>query len=105
MEEPIQTPISNEEDSIDLLALAKTLWNGRKTILIAVAVGALLGVVVALSTPNKYTATSIMVPQTGGKSSSGLSNLASLAGVDLGRTESAELSPITLYDYWKENKK
>jgi LPS O-antigen subunit length determinant protein (WzzB/FepE family) len=94
MEEPIRTPISDEEDSIDLIALAKTLWNGRKTILIALLAGAILGVVVALSTPNEYTATSIMVPQTGGKSSSGLSSLASLAGVDLGMAESAELSPI-----------
>jgi LPS O-antigen subunit length determinant protein (WzzB/FepE family) len=94
MEEPIRTPISDEEDSIDLIAIAKTLWNGRITILIALLVGAIFGVVVALSTPNVYTATSIMVPQTGGKSSSGLSSLASLAGVDLGMAESAELSPI-----------
>lgn len=83
-----------EEDSIDLIAIAKTLWNGRKTIIIAAGVGLILGLVVAFSTPNEYSATSIMVPQTGSKSSSGLSSLASLAGVDLGMNESSELSPI-----------
>ena len=83
-----------EEDEIDLIAIAKTLWNGRKTIFIGIGVGALLGVLVALGTPNEYTATSIMVPQTGGKSASGLSSLASLAGVDLGMAESSELSPV-----------
>lgn len=94
MEEPIKQPYSEEEDSIDLIAIAKTLWNGRKTIFISIAIGAILGVLVALATPNEYTATSIMVPQTGGKSGSSLSSLASLAGVDLGMAESAELSPV-----------
>jgi len=67
---------------------------GRKTILISIFIGTILGVFVAILTPNQYTATSIMVPQTGGKSQSSLSSLASLAGVDLGMTESSELSPV-----------
>ena len=92
MEEPTPTPVADDE--IDLLALAKTLWLGRKTILLSILVGSILGIVVALLTPNEYTAISIMVPQTGGKSPSGLSNLASLAGVDLGMAESSELSPV-----------
>jgi LPS O-antigen subunit length determinant protein (WzzB/FepE family) len=94
MEEPIRTPISDEEDNIDLLAIVKTLWNGRKTILLSILIGSILGIIVAIYIPNEYTATSIMVPQTGGKSSSGLSSLASLAGVDLGMAESTELSPV-----------
>jgi len=92
MEQPNPTPIADDE--IDLLALAKTLWLGRKTILLSILVGSILGIAVALLTPNEYTATSIMVPQTGGKSASGLSSLASLAGVDLGMAESSELSPV-----------
>ena len=86
---PVET-----EDEIDLMAIAKTIWGGRKTILISILIGTLLGVFVAILTPNEYTAISIMVPQTGGKSPSGLSNLASLAGVDLGMAESSELSPV-----------
>jgi len=82
------------EDEIDLIAIAKTIWGGRITILISVLFGAIIGVFVAILTPNVYTATSIMVPQTGAKSQSSLSSLASLAGVDLGMTESSELSPV-----------
>ena len=88
------SPAVEGEDEIDLMAIAKTMWGGRKTILISILIGALLGVFVAIGTPNQYTATSIMVPQTGGKSQSSLSSLASLAGVDLGMTESSELSPV-----------
>ena len=87
-------PTDKGEDEIDLIAIAKTIWGGRKTILIALLIGAIFGVFVAMFTPNEYTATSIMVPQTGGKSQSSLSSLASLAGVDLGMTESSELSPV-----------
>jgi len=94
MNETIPSTPYPEEDSIDLIALAKNLWNGRKTIFISIGVGAILGVIIALGTPNEYTATSIMVPQTGSKSSSGLSSLASLAGVDLGMSENSELSPV-----------
>jgi LPS O-antigen subunit length determinant protein (WzzB/FepE family) len=81
-------------DDIDLITFAKTLWFGRRTILLSILIGAILGIIIALITPNEYTATSIMVPQTGGKSQSSLSSLATLAGVDLGMAESAELSPI-----------
>jgi len=94
MNETIPSTPYPEEDSIDLIALAKTLWNGKKTIFISIGVGALMGIIIALGTPNEYTASSIMVPQTGSKSTSGLSSLASLAGVDLGMAESSELSPV-----------
>ncbi|HET9571896.1 MAG TPA: Wzz/FepE/Etk N-terminal domain-containing protein [Bacteroidales bacterium] len=87
-------PVEAAVEEIDLMAIAKTLWAGRKTILISIIIGTVLGVFVAILTPNEYTATSIMVPQTGGKSTSSLSSLASLAGVDLGMAESAELSPV-----------
>ncbi len=82
------------EDEIDLIAIAKTLWNGRKTILIATGIGAVLGLLVALLTPKEFTVKTVLVPQMSGGKSSQLSGLASLAGVDLGMAESSELSPI-----------
>lgn len=83
-----------EDDEIDLMAIAKTIWSGRKTIIISILIGAILGVFIAIQTPNEYTASTIMVPQTGSKNQSGLSSLASLAGVDIGMAENAELSPV-----------
>lgn len=89
-------PETDAEDEIDLIALAKTSWAGRKTILICLLIGAIIGVFVAITSPAEYTATTIMVPQTGSKSSSGgLSGLAAMAGIDLGSSnQGGELSPI-----------
>jgi hypothetical protein len=51
---------------------------------------------VAITSPAQYTATTIMVPQTGSKSAAGgLSGLAALAGIDLSSsTAGADLSPV-----------
>ena len=96
MEEQNVNPQATQqaEDEIDLIAIAKTLWNGRKTILIATGIAAVLGVLIALLTPKEFTVKTVLVPQMSGGKSSQLSGLASLAGVDLGMAESSELSPI-----------
>ena len=89
-------PETDAEDEIDLIALAKTFWAGRKTVLISVLIGTVLGILVAILTPAEYTATTIMVPQMSGKSSAGgLSGLAALAGIDLGTAnQTGEMSPV-----------
>ena len=90
-------PSAPLDDEIDLLALAKKLWFGRVIILQAVAVGAVLGVAIALFSPKVYTATSTIVPQLGGDANSkmgGLGGLAALAGINLDMQQSSELSPI-----------
>jgi len=90
-------PTVEDEDEIDLIALAKTFWKGRWTVIISILIGGIIGVFVAIITPNEYTATTIMVPQTSGKSSSlgGLGGLAALAGIDLGSSsQGGDMSPI-----------
>jgi uncharacterized protein involved in exopolysaccharide biosynthesis len=89
-----------EEDEIDLLALAKQLWNGRKTIIRTLVIGAIVGVFVALVSPKEYTVSTSLVPQVSeGKSTSlgGLSGLASMAGIDLSSMNSGQtvISPVT----------
>ena len=85
-----------EESEIDLMALARTIWQGRRTVFISVGICAVLGVFIALFSPKKYTVSTVIVPQiSSSSSSSSLSSLASLAGFDLGGVKStAELSPI-----------
>ena len=86
----------DDEDEIDLIALAKTIWDGRKTIILAVVICATIGVTVALLSPKEYTATSVLVPQLSDKSSKlgGLSSLAALAGFNIDMQKGgAELSP------------
>ena len=90
-------PTAEDDDEIDLLALAKTFWKGRWTVIVTLLLGGVIGVFVAMTTPNEYTATTIMVPQTSGKSSSmgSLGGLAALAGIDLSSaSQSGDMSPI-----------
>lgn len=90
---------ANTSDEIDLIALAKTLWEGRRKVIITTAVFMLIGLFVAIFSQKEYTATTTMVPQLNSSAAKmgGLSSLASLAGCNLDMsTSGGELSP-TLY--------
>ena len=65
MEEKIQNPLPVEEDTIDLIEILQKLWVKRKLILIVTGAAMVLGLFVALLTPNQYTASCTLVPQTG----------------------------------------
>jgi len=99
MSTPENLPQVFEDDSIDLIALLKQIYQGRKLIILSAFVAAILGVVVALATPNTYTSGATFIPQTGGdsKPSSSLSGLASLAGISLGGMSGGSDIPPTLY--------
>ena len=99
MSTPENLPQVFEDDSIDLIALLKQIYQARKLIILSAFVAAILGVVVALATPNTFTSGSTFIPQTGGdsKPSSSLSGLASLAGINLGGMGGGSDIPPTLY--------
>ena len=91
---PSQVP---QDDEIDLIQLAKTLWKGRRTIIVSIVVATILGVAVALLSPKAYTTSTTMVPQVSSKGSSlgGLSSLAAMAGFNLDMSGGAgPLSPV-----------
>ena len=84
-----------EEEGIDIMALVRQLWAGRKTVIICTCVFIVLGFVAALTMTRTYTVNSVMVPQMNSKNSSQLSTLAALAGMDMGMDLSAkDLSPL-----------
>lgn len=86
------------EDEIDLVEIINKLWRNRKFIFKLTAVFAVLGFIVAISTPNVYTASCTMVPQTGQKSAGGsLGGLAAMAGINLGSLSSGEVLSPTVY--------
>ena len=88
-------PQFEDEEGIDIMALVKQLWDGRKTVIIWTCAFIVLGFVAALTMKRTYTVSAVMVPQVGSKSSSSLSSLASLAGFDLSSmSSSSELSPL-----------
>jgi len=93
------TTHSEAEDQIDIIALISKVWGGRKFIIKSAIIAAIIGVLVAISTPNTYTASSMFTPNSSGSSSggsSGLKGLASLAGINIGSSmEGAkEISPM-----------
>ncbi len=78
-------PREAAEDEIDLVELFKKVFASRRWIVRFTAAAFLLGVVLAVLAPVRYTAGSSFVPQTSGdQPSSSLSGLASLAGINLG---------------------
>ncbi len=84
------------DEEIDLIVLAKTMWNGRKLIIKIVLVFMLLGLSIAIFSAKEYTASSTMVPQISSNKSKlgGLSSLAAMAGFNLDMNmETSELSP------------
>lgn len=75
-----------EEDEIDLIALAKTVWNGRKTVIKITVIFIAIGLFIAVFTQKEYTASTTMVPQasSGVKIGGNLGGLAAMAGINLG---------------------
>ena len=96
-ENKINAPVAEQEEEggIDIMAMLRSLWDGRKTILICIGIFIVLGLVAALGMKRSYTVTSVMVPQMG-DSKSGLGGLAALAGFDMGGggMNNGELSPL-----------
>ncbi len=98
MDQNIQNDNSNkQEQEIDLIELVKRLWQKRKLILYITLGFMIVGLFVALFSPKVYTSKCVFVPQSSKKSSSStLSSLASMAGINLndigGNSES--LSPL-----------
>ncbi len=85
------------DDEIDLIVLAKTIWEGRRTIILSVLICMFIGLAVALLSPKEYTASATLVPQISDNSSKigGLSSLAAMAGFNLDMVKgSSELSPV-----------
>lgn len=91
-----QAQVAND-DEIDLLDLAKTFWEGRKTILKSILFFTTFGVLIALVSPKEYTAATSMVPQSGQQENKlgGLSSLAAMAGFNLDANSSNDvLTPL-----------
>ena len=88
----------SQDDSIDVIALLATLWQSRKLIVKTILVFLTLGILISLLSPVKYSASTVFVPQLGSevKAPSGLSSLASLAGINLSSSGQGggDISPL-----------
>lgn len=85
----------NKEGQVDVALLLRSLWERRGFILRVAGVFVALALVAAIFGEVKYTASCVVVPQTGRDNPAGnLQGLAAMAGINLGTAGSAgELSP------------
>ncbi|WP_283685874.1 Wzz/FepE/Etk N-terminal domain-containing protein [Dysgonomonas sp. Marseille-Q5470] len=82
MKEEIQDNIS-EEKEIDLLALGKKIWQGKRFILKCSLIGLTIGIIISFSIPKEYTTTVILTPESQSSNTGTMSSLAALAGINL----------------------
>ncbi|MDQ2179827.1 Wzz/FepE/Etk N-terminal domain-containing protein [Marinifilum sp. D714] len=95
-----QKNITQADDEIDLIQLAKTLWEGRKTVIKTTIIFMVIGLFVAIFSEKEYTASCTMVPQSaegGSKLGGSLGGLAAMAGINLGSIGGGASIPPTLY--------
>ena len=87
--------IDKEDGEIDYIAIAQTLWQGRKLIIKSTIAFAIIGLLVAIFSPKQYTASMTVVPQTtDAKSGLGsLSGLAAMAGFNLNMNSGSNIAP------------
>ena len=88
---------TQKDDEIDLIALLKTVFVARRFVIKTTILFAVLGIILAVVSPTKYTASSTFVPQLSeGQTNSPLGGLASLAGINLSAimgSQPQEISP------------
>lgn len=91
----IQQRTATDNQEIDLVELARKLWQDRRRIARRCALGAIAGLVVAFSIPKEYTVTVKLAPEIqGNKGTMGnIGALASMAGINMGGTGSDAVSP------------
>lgn len=92
----MENRVKEKQEEIDFVELLKSLWNQRWFIVRVAGVVVLLGLIVALFGEVRYTASTVVVPQTGKNATGGnLQGLAAMAGINLGPAEQGELlSPL-----------
>lgn len=78
-----------EEDEIDIMELISKLWKKRSMIIKWCICGAIIGLVVGFSIPKTYTAGVTLAPEMQQKTSSGVSSIASMMGVNLNNSVDA----------------
>ena len=84
MEERYDEYYEEEEyNEIDIMALVRKLFSNWKKLLVWVGIAAVFGLIIGYSIPKTYTAYAELAPEIAQKSSSSMSSLAALAGVNL----------------------
>lgn len=88
-ENPINNQYIDDEPEIDIMELISKLWKKRAIIIRWCIVGAVIGLVAGFSIPKTYKAGVTLAPETQQRTSSGVSSIASMMGVNLNNSVDA----------------
>lgn len=77
------TPLREEEEmEIDLMEYVRKLWDVRKLLFKVAGIAAIVGIIIAFTTPKQYTVNVTLAPELGNsRRSSSLANIASMLGM------------------------
>ena len=90
--------MNDNSDEINLIEVAKTIWNGKKLIFIISSFFVLIGVISALESPILYSSSTTFIPSSQeGSLVSSLSGVATLVGITLGAMSSGNEIPASMY--------
>lgn len=81
------------EKEIDLLELARKLWDNKRFILKVTLIGAVFGLIIAFSIPKEYTTTVVFTTNSNDTKAGNMGAIASLAGINLNGQPSEIFSP------------
>ena len=76
-----ERPREDEELEIDLMEYVRKLWAARKMLLKVAGIGAIVGVIIALSIPKQYTVEVTLSPESGKSGGGSLSGMAAMLGI------------------------
>jgi uncharacterized protein involved in exopolysaccharide biosynthesis len=93
-----QNPPTIEDDEIDLIEVAKTIWNNRRIIYKTVAVFFVLGLLVAFLSPVEFESETVLLPeieekQLGGSAGKLLQQFGGLAGLSMSDMQTGTINP------------
>ena len=91
-------PREEEELEIDLMEYVRKLWDARLLLIKVAGIAAIVGVIIAFTTPKEYTVNVTLAPESSKTGGSGLSGIASMLGVGgMNVSSDADALHVTLY--------
>lgn len=85
------------EKDVNLLELARKLWDNKKFIIKVTLVGVVVGLIIAFSIPKTYTSTIVFTVDSNKSASGNMNTLASLAGISIGGLSSSDVFSPDIY--------
>ena len=90
---------------IDLIDILKKIFKSKKIVVYVSVISIIISIIIALLSPIKFSSSTIFIPQNQEKTSSSLSGVASLVGINLGSTSFGGDIPPSMYPQVSESTK